>query len=163
VKSSTVNGSIVTGGAGTLALSCARALLEQGVSKLILWDVDFEHALNKIKKLENDFPDAAILIIPVNVSDGEQVTRAIQQTKKMTDRINYLCCFAGVVGCKHVLDMNEQEWRRVVDINLTGMLLIMCSILPKFDQLIRIFSLCPSCGSVSHESQEKIPLLRIIW
>lgn len=31
-----------------------------------------------------------------------------------------LCCFAGIVGVTHALDMSAAEWRRTHDINLTG-------------------------------------------
>jgi len=34
--------------------------------------------------------------------------------------IDILCCFAGVVGCVHSMNAKASEWRKVLDVNLTG-------------------------------------------
>ncbi|KAL8814901.1 MAG: hypothetical protein Q9223_005914 [Gallowayella weberi] len=111
---------IITGGAGTLALVNARALLEHGLSGLALFDLNPGHSASQIEDLRQDFPDARIVTQKVNVTDGAQVQHAVTTTVQELGSIDILCCFAGVVGCTHAIDMSPEEWRRTFEINTTG-------------------------------------------
>jgi NAD(P)-dependent dehydrogenase (short-subunit alcohol dehydrogenase family) len=124
----------VTGGAGTLALASARALLEHGLGGLALLDLASTlasaAAAAAIAALRRDFPHAAVLTVPADVTDETQVAAAMRRAADgfgaaaggsgSPGRIDILCCFAGVVGCVPSRDVAAPEWRRVVDVNLTG-------------------------------------------
>lgn len=110
----------MTGGAGTLALINARALLEHDLSGLALFDLDPSHSSSQINDLRKDFPDARIITQKVNVTDAVQVRAAVVSTVQELGSVETLCCFAGVVGCTHAIDMTPEEWRRTFDINTTG-------------------------------------------
>ncbi|KAI4228539.1 MAG: hypothetical protein L6R36_001576 [Xanthoria steineri] len=110
----------VTGGAGTLALVNARALLEHGLSGLALFDLNPAHSSTEIDDLHKDFPNAKIITQQVNVIDAEQVQQAVAATVQELGSVDVLCCFAGVVGCTHAIDVSSKEWRRTFDINTTG-------------------------------------------
>lgn len=45
---------------------------------------------------------------------------AVESTVKVLGSVDILCCFAGVVGCTHAIEMKADEWRRTHEINLTG-------------------------------------------
>ncbi|KAF1911290.1 hypothetical protein BDU57DRAFT_524328 [Ampelomyces quisqualis] len=111
---------IITGGAGTLALSAAQALLEHGASGLALWDVNPDTAFASIKALHARFPDRRIMTEAVDVRSEDAIAAAVESSVKVLGSIDMLCCFAGVVGCTHALDMAADEWRRTHEINLTG-------------------------------------------
>ncbi|KAF2135889.1 uncharacterized protein K452DRAFT_322780 [Aplosporella prunicola CBS 121167] len=111
---------VITGGAGTLALEGARALLEHGVSGLALFDVNPTQAKQHIQKLTVDFPDANIIAKAVDVTDANSVNAAMEETVQDLGSVDVLCCFAGVVGCTHAIDMSPEEWRRVLETNSTG-------------------------------------------
>ena len=110
----------MTGGAGTLALVNARALLEHGLSGLALFDLDPSHAATEIDSLRADFPGARILTKKVNVTDVDEVNIAVEETADELGSVDILCCFAGVVGCQHAIDMTPKEWTRTVEINTNG-------------------------------------------
>jgi sorbose reductase len=112
--------STVTGGAGTLALEAAKALLEHGASGLALWDMNPDQAFESVKLLHSQFPDRRIITEAVDVRDENQIASAVESTVKVLGSIDILCCFAGVVGCTHAIEMPAADWRRVHDINLTG-------------------------------------------
>ncbi|EOD47411.1 putative short chain dehydrogenase reductase family protein [Neofusicoccum parvum UCRNP2] len=116
---------VLTGGAGTLALEGARALLEHGASGVALFDINPAHADAQIQKLRTDFPEQQIIAKKVNVTDAENVNAAVRETAAELGSVDVLACFAGVVGCTHALDMSVEEWRRVMDINSTGAFLQM--------------------------------------
>jgi sorbose reductase len=110
----------VTGGAGTLALEAAKALLEHGATGLALWDVNPDTAFETIKQLHSQFPDRRIITEAVDVRDEAGIASAVESSVKVLGSIDMLCCFAGVVGCTHALEMHADEWRRTHEINLTG-------------------------------------------
>ncbi|KAG9963658.1 NAD(P)-binding protein, partial [Aureobasidium melanogenum] len=112
---------VITGGAGTLALAAARALLEHGLANLFLFDLrsTFDTSDEAIEALHNDFPSAKIIIEPVDVTDAENVNRAFTAAAARGS-IDILLCFAGVVGCLHAIEMTPEQWRRTIDINTTG-------------------------------------------
>ena len=111
---------VVTGGAGTLALVNARALLEHGLAGLALLDVDPTHAQDEINLLRKDFPNTPVLAIKVNVTNAEQLQNAVELVAGELGSVDILCCFAGVVGCTHAIDISQEEWGRTLDINTTG-------------------------------------------
>lgn len=111
---------IMTGGAGTLALANARALLEHGLSGLALFDLNPSHSSSQIDSLRNDFPTSIVITRQVNVTNAEQVQDAVASTVRELGSIDILCCFAGVVGCTHAIDFTPAEWTRTLDINTTG-------------------------------------------
>ncbi|KKY18899.1 putative short chain dehydrogenase reductase family [Phaeomoniella chlamydospora] len=128
---------VITGGAGTLALHTARALLEHGLSGLALLDLDpLGQSRQQIKQLVKDFPDVKIVTGNCNVTSSESTQQAMAQASKyfaeegVGTQIDALLTFAGVVGCVHASEMEEKEWRRVMDVNLTGAFLAAQAVLP---------------------------------
>ncbi|KAF7856385.1 hypothetical protein EAF04_009913 [Stromatinia cepivora] len=111
---------IITGGAGTLALQGARALLEHGLGGVALFDINPKPDSPSISSLTADFPNAKILLKSVDVTNAENVNQAVQETATGLGSIDILCCYAGVVGCVHALEISVEEWRRTLEINTTG-------------------------------------------
>jgi sorbose reductase len=115
---------VITGGAGTLALASARALLEHGLGGLALLDLPSTLASSAaaIEELKRDFPNAHTFTVPIDVTDEAQVALAMSRAVEgfAGHGIDILCCFAGVVGCVPSLNASGSEWRRVIDVNQTG-------------------------------------------
>ena len=111
---------VVTGGAGTLALVNARALLEHGLSGLALFDLEFAKSTSEIEALKADFPHAKVMSVKVDVTDAEQLEEAVRVAAVELGSVDILCCFAGVVGCTHAIEMSPAEWKKRLDINTTG-------------------------------------------
>ena len=128
---------VITGGAGTLALHTARALLEHGASGLALLDLDpINQSGPQIQKLSPDFPQSKVTAVKCNVTSSELMAKAMGEASQffssqgLGQQIDVLLTFAGVVGCVHASEMPEKEWRRVMDINLTGSFLAAQAVLP---------------------------------
>jgi len=111
---------IVTGGAGTLGFATSRALLEHGLSGLMIFDVNPAQAQSQINELKAEFPVANIKSKKVDITDDVAVGEAVMETAELLGSVDILLCFAGVVGCTHAIDMAAAEWRRTFDINTTG-------------------------------------------
>lgn len=113
---------VITGGAGTLALSAARALLEHGASSVALFDLDstLQTSHNAIHQLKVDFPDARVITKAVDVTDEGLVEEAFMVMAETMKTIDHLVCFAGIVGCVDAMAMTAQQWRKTIDVNTTG-------------------------------------------
>ena len=112
----------VTGGAGTLALSAARALLEHGASSVVLFDLEstLQTSRDSINALEADFPSARIIKKAVDVTDATAVDEAFAAVRDELKTIDILVCFAGIVGCVHSMETTAAQWRKTIDVNTTG-------------------------------------------
>nr|POE75453.1 nadp-dependent mannitol dehydrogenase [Quercus suber] len=113
---------IVTGGAGTLGLSAARALLEHGATGLVIWDLEstLRSSLAAITTLAQDFSQARVFSIAVDVTDASSVSEAVAASVQHLGSVEHLFCFAGIVGCVHAMEMTEAQWRKTLDVNATG-------------------------------------------
>jgi sorbose reductase len=103
-----------------LALEGARALLEHGLSGVALFDLNPSAASESISTLQKDFPNAAVISKQVDVTNAVTVNLAVIEVAKELGSVDIVCCFAGIVGCSHALDVDPAEFRRILDINTTG-------------------------------------------
>jgi len=58
--------------------------------------------------------------IRADVSDGQQVEEAIQTTLEEWGRIDHLVCNAGITRDQLLLRMTDEDWHRVLAVNLDG-------------------------------------------
>ncbi|KAL3471387.1 hypothetical protein BJX99DRAFT_237507 [Aspergillus californicus] len=111
---------VIAGGAGTLGLHAGDALLEHGLSGLMIWDMNPSNSTAEIEAMRVKFPKATIAALKVDVTDEVAVEAAMEETVKLLGSVNALLCFVGIVGCVESLNMPISQWRRVLDINTTG-------------------------------------------
>lgn len=112
---------VITGGAGTLALASARALLEHNASSVTLCDLPatLEASKTSINALKAEFPHKMIFTEALDVTEEGTIALTFIRIHALV-RIDMLLCFAGVVGCVHSMDVTPHAFRNVIDVNLTG-------------------------------------------
>jgi sorbose reductase len=113
---------VLTGGAGTLALASARALLEHGASSVCLLDLPSTLASSDadIADLKSMFPGKSIHIIPVDVTSSAAVSKAFETAASLVSSIDILCCFAGIVDCVPSISASSDKFSKVINVNLNG-------------------------------------------
>ncbi|KAF2665501.1 oxidoreductase [Microthyrium microscopicum] len=111
---------IVTGGTGTLGLQAATALLQHGLNKLMLFDLNTSSCQDIISLLREQFRDSRIEALDVDITDDVAIAQAVAKTVELFDTVDILLNFAGVVNTNHALDIPIAQFRRVLDINTTG-------------------------------------------
>lgn len=111
---------VVTGGAGTLGLHCCDALLEHGLSGLMILDANPANAQKEVQQMRVKFPNANIASMQVDVTDEVAVQATMEETTKLLGSVDALFCFVGIVGCVETLDMPVSQWRKIIDVNTTG-------------------------------------------
>ena len=112
---------VLTGGAGSLALVSARALLEHGASGICLLDLPQTLASSAaaISDLKSCFPDQ-VHTASIDVTSEAAVMNAFGTAHATLGSIDVLCCFAGIVGVVPSIEAPAQQFTKVIDVNLNG-------------------------------------------
>ncbi len=108
---------VITAGAGGIGLAIAELLNNHGV-KLAICDVD-NRALDEARvKLDN------CIFTQADVSNDDQVNRFFDKIDHQMGGLDVLVNNAGITGptC-HVEDLSPEDWRRCIDVCLTGQFL----------------------------------------
>lgn len=116
----------VTGGAQGLGLVCARALLEHGVDKLAIFDVDEDMGAKALAHFESISKGErpTVLFQKVDVSDEFSVNEAVADVANSFNGIEILLCFAGITESKLSVEYDIDSWRRIFDVNVHGSFLV---------------------------------------
>jgi 2-deoxy-D-gluconate 3-dehydrogenase len=111
---------IVTGGAMGIGLAIARRLHESGANVMV---ADPDDRRSVAVEAFNDERDASAAGFGVDVSDEAMVQAMVAETVERFGSVDVLVNNAGVYPSCPMLDMDIELWRRVIDVNLTGLFL----------------------------------------
>ena len=118
---------IITGGAQGIGLAVARALAARGHA-IALWDMDDE-ALASASEALGKPGGRAVHVERLDITDHEAVERATDATAQALGEPVVLVHSAGIAGPNApVIDYPVEDWRRIVDVNLTGSFLVARSV-----------------------------------
>jgi NAD(P)-dependent dehydrogenase (short-subunit alcohol dehydrogenase family) len=106
---------LITGGAGGIGAATAARFLEEGAQVAVL---DLDQAA--CRRLERELPGLSGSIV-ADVSDAEDVARAFEELDEVWGAPDVLINNAGISLRHSFLDISPQEWRKVIDVNLTGL------------------------------------------
>jgi NAD(P)-dependent dehydrogenase (short-subunit alcohol dehydrogenase family) len=109
---------LITGGAGGIGRATAVRFLEEGARVAVL---DRDEAA--CRDLERELPGLDGYIVS-DVSDPEDVAQAFDDLDGLFGGPDILINNAGVSVRHTFLDVSPEEWRRVIDVNLTGVFFV---------------------------------------
>lgn len=110
---------LVTGAGGGIGRAVVRTFLEAG-SSVALVDAD-ERFLTQTGELAAEFPDLRVRGYAADVADTAQVRELAERVASDFGRLDSLALVAGTVQtAAGIADLTPTEWRRVIDVNLTG-------------------------------------------
>lgn len=110
----------VTGGARGIGKSIATALTEAGADVAIV-DVDIEEARRTADALAVN--GTRTTAIRTDVTDPGQVARMVDEVVAAFGGLDVAFCNAGICMNIPAADMTADQWKKVIDINLTGVFL----------------------------------------
>jgi hypothetical protein len=118
---------IVTGGAQGIGRGIVDRLLADGWN-VVAGDVDAEAG----EELAGEREASGLAFVPVDVADEPSVAALVQAAVRTFGGLHGLVCNAGIGGAfgKPVEALTLEEWRRVLDTNLTGCFLTAKHALP---------------------------------
>ena len=140
---------VITGGARGIGLAIAERLMSSG-AEVSHWDVDAPALDAAVKHLA---PTGKAHMTVVDVTDAKTLGVASNAAIGQMGKVDILVNNAGVAGVnKTTWDYPVEEWRRVIDINLTGAFLCSRAIVPgmiaqKYGRIVNIASVAGKEGN----------------
>jgi NAD(P)-dependent dehydrogenase (short-subunit alcohol dehydrogenase family) len=118
---------IVTGAGAGIGAGIAAMLAEAGAAVAVA-DIDGESAASTAKVIENRGGRA--ITVTADVSDARDIDAMVRQTVTDLGGVDILVNNAGIATTELVEDLDEEKWRGVLDVNLTGPFLCCKAVLP---------------------------------
>lgn len=119
---------LVTGGTSGIGLGTVQYLLEQGCYEVIAYALkDKNHDIAK-EKLGADADRVTFLF--GDVSSEEDCTALAQQLEQQFGRLDGLVNCAGIIKLGGIEEQTLRDWNNSLNINLTGMFLMVRTLLP---------------------------------
>jgi NAD(P)-dependent dehydrogenase (short-subunit alcohol dehydrogenase family) len=118
---------LITGAGQGMGLAVARKLASLG-ARIAINDVDPARARNAVQILESD--DATAIAVPADITSGSEVSQMIDSTVETLGGLHILINNAGILYPTSVAEMPEDEWDRVIEVNLKGTFLCAQAALP---------------------------------
>jgi NAD(P)-dependent dehydrogenase (short-subunit alcohol dehydrogenase family) len=108
---------LVTGGAMGIGRAVALAFAREG-ARVVIADIDVEKGHEVVEAIRNTGGDAAF--VQADVGRSEDVQAAVQTALRQFGRLDILVNNAGIAVPGSAVDMSEEDWHRVINVNLTG-------------------------------------------
>ncbi len=142
---------IVTGAGRGIGKAIAIALAREGAN-IIAIDVDIQTAEKVAKEIKS--LDRQAWAIRVDVSDSKEVNRMAQSVLKKFKRVDILVNNAAIIRRGSIEDLKEDDWDRVMDVNLKGAFNCMKAVVgtmkkQRYGKIVNISSIAGKIGDLA--------------
>lgn len=110
---------IITGGAAGIGKKIAEFMLQEG-AVVNIFDINSIAGEKTVFELKKYFGEDKVFFSHVSVTDEKQIENAIEEIIKKNGRIDILINNAGITSDNLILRMSLSDFKKVIDINLTG-------------------------------------------
>jgi meso-butanediol dehydrogenase / (S,S)-butanediol dehydrogenase / diacetyl reductase len=117
---------LVTGGAQGIGRAIVEALLAEG-ARVVIADVNGSVAEKTAQELAGS---GEVTAITCDVRDGAQVKDTVREAEERLGGIDLLVNDAGVITMAECVDIPEEDWDHVMDVNAKGVFLMTQAALP---------------------------------
>ena len=138
---------ILTGATGGIGNSILEKLISGG-SKVLATGTNEE----KLKRIQENYK--GVNVLKFDISDHKNIDQFIEDSNKiLSNKIDILINNAGITQDNLSIRMKEEEWKRVIDINLTSTFLITKNVIKKMlkvkkGKIINITSVVGHTGNI---------------
>ena len=142
---------IVTGASSGLGVTFAKTLAERGVNLVIA-----ARRYEKLVKVAEDLSSKyGVKVIPVktDVTQEKQVIKTVKTAIEKLGSLEILVNNAGVASLSPSVDMSLEEWKKVIDVNLTGVFLCARTVAremikKRYGKIVNIASIYGAVGDI---------------
>ena len=139
---------LVTGAAGVVGLAVTEALLAEGM-RVAMLDLD----QGRLEKCAAKLGEAAIPVA-ADISDSSRVDAAAESLRERHGDVSVLINNAGILSNNKAVETGDDEWRRLMSINLDGCFYTCRAFLPGmraqgWGRIVNICSLAMKTGGIT--------------
>jgi len=110
----------VTGGTRGIGAAICRSLASQGADVGAGYSGNTEAAEGFAQEFATTYPDRQLTLHRGDIGSGEDCRRTVAEVIEQHGRLDILVNNAGITADRSVLKMLDDDWRRVIDVNLSG-------------------------------------------
>ncbi|GGG48580.1 beta-ketoacyl-ACP reductase [Kocuria dechangensis] len=111
---------LVTGGTRGIGAAICRSFASQGAVVAAGYSGNDEAAQEFLGELRETYPDGTFSVHKGNVGQPEDCRRVVAEVLEQHGRLDILVNNAGITLDKTFLKMTDDEWHKVIDVNLSG-------------------------------------------
>ncbi len=119
-------GALVTGGATGIGRAIATAFLAEG-ARVVIADIDRDRVFETAEQLS---ASGSISAMHCDVTKADQVAETVAKSNEHLGGIDVLVNDAGVITMAKTVDVTEEDWDWVMDVNAKGPFLMMKAAVP---------------------------------
>jgi 3-oxoacyl-[acyl-carrier protein] reductase len=110
---------LITGGARGIGKKISETFLEEGAS-VYIFDVNKDDGDKTAEDFRKAYGNSKAQFLQVDITDENMVEESIAKIIEHKERIDILVNNAGITRDNLILRMSLADWKKVIDINLTG-------------------------------------------
>ncbi len=110
----------VTGGTRGIGAAISRSLAAQGAAVSAGYSGNEEAAAKFRDGFQRDFPDQGFSVHKGDIASPDDCRRTVQEVIDQQGRLDILVNNAGITADRGVLKMTDDDWQKVLDVNLSG-------------------------------------------
>ena len=141
------NNVLITGGSRGIGAAAVRAFAAQGANVAFTYHTNQTAAEALVRELR----PACVTAIPCDAADPAQVREAVRQAEAAVGPLTVLVCNAGIAQSKLFTDLTDEDWRRMMGVDLDGPFYFSRAILPgmirrKYGRILFVSSMWGQTG-----------------
>lgn len=143
---------LITGGSRGIGAAAVKAFARNGDDVAFVWHSSSEAAEKVLRAAAACAPGGRFLALRADVSDSAQITEAVREAEESLGGIDVLVCNAGIAQQKLFTDLTDEDWRRVMGVDLDGAFYTCRAVLPgmihrKYGRILLVSSMWGQTGA----------------
>jgi len=110
----------VTGGTRGIGAAICRSLAAQGADVAAGYSGNEQAAEQFAASFADTFPDRRLTMHRGDIGSADDCRRCVAEVVEQHGRFDILVNNAGITADRSVLKMSDEDWRKVIDVNLSG-------------------------------------------
>ena len=142
---------LITGGSRGIGAASALAFAKAGYRVAFTWHSSADAARRVVETVQQTVTGSTVLAILADAADSAQVRDAVAQTARELGGPQVLVCNAGIAQQKLFTDLTDEDWRRMMSVDLDGVFYACRAALPgmireKYGRILCVSSMWGQTG-----------------
>ena len=142
---------LVTGGSRGIGAATAKEFARAGYDVAFVWNSREDAGLDVVQQAQALNPGGRFVALHADVSDSAQVNAAVQEALQQFGSLQVLMCCAGIAQQKLFTDLTDEDWHRMMGVDLDGVFYACRAVLPgmirqKYGRILLVSSMWGQTG-----------------
>lgn len=142
---------LITGGSRGIGAAAVLAFAAAGYNVAFTWNNHSKAAEQVLEQAQKVAPGCRFLALQADAADAAQVTTTVRRAEQELGGLQVLVCNAGIAQQKLFTDTTDEDWRRIMSVDLDGAFFACRAALPgmihrKYGRILLVSSMWGQTG-----------------